>query len=150
MYVYSDRRKRNRIRWHSFQKSHRPVFGSQNVHITNLSVCQLMVLQKLSLCKLTGLIEKYSQNRSGWSWTVPRFMKRHKIPDYRERNVFGIPLLVTLQRTGQPLPQSILYAMRYLRKTAVDAIGIFRKAGVRSRIQKLKNDVEANPGIKTY
>lgn len=108
-----------------------------------------MVLQKLSLCKLTGLIEKYSQNRSGWSWTVPRFMKRNKIPDYRERNVFGIPLLVTLQRTGQPLPQSILYAMRYLRKTAVDAIGIFRKAGVRSRIQKLKNDVEANPGTIT-
>ncbi|XP_063414652.1 rho GTPase-activating protein 7-like isoform X2 [Mytilus trossulus] len=140
----SDRR-RNRIRWHSFQKSHRPSFGSQTVHTTNLSVCQLMVLQKLSLCKLTGLIEKYSQNRSGWSWTVPRFMKRHKIPNYQERNVFGIPLLVTLQRTGQPLPQCMLYAMRYLRKNAADAIGIFRKAGVRSRIQKLKNEVEANP-----
>lgn len=78
---------------------------------------------------------------------MPRFMKRHKIPDYKERNVFGIPLLVTLQRTGQPLPQCMLYAMRYLRKTAKDAVGIFRKAGVRSRIQKLKNDVEANPGI---
>ena len=77
---------------------------------------------------------------------MPRFMKRHKIPDYKERNVFGIPLLVTLQRTGQPLPQCMLYAMRYLRKTAKDAVGIFRKAGVRSRIQKLKNDVEANPG----
>jgi hypothetical protein len=40
-----------------------------------------------------------------------------------QRNVFGIPLLVTLQRTGQPLPQCMLYAMRYLRKTAKDAVG---------------------------
>lgn len=77
---------------------------------------------------------------------MPGFMKRHKTPNYNDRNVFGVPLLVTLQRTGQPLPQCMLSAMRYLRKTAKDAVGIFRKSGVRTRIQKLKNEVEANPG----
>ncbi|XP_061165174.1 rho GTPase-activating protein 7-like isoform X2 [Saccostrea echinata] len=140
----SDRR-RQRIRWHSFQKSHRPSVSGRNTHISSLSVCQLMVLQKLSLCRLTGLIEKYSPNRSGWNWSMPGFMKRHKTPNYNDRNVFGVPLLVTLQRTGQPLPQCMLSAMRYLRKTAKEAVGIFRKSGVRTRIQKLKNEVEANP-----
>lgn len=145
----SDRR-RQRIRWHSFQKSHRPSVSGRNTHISSLSVCQLMVLQKLSLCRLTGLIEKYSPNRSGWNWSMPGFMKRHKTPNYNDRNVFGVPLLVTLQRTGQPLPQCMLSAMRYLRKTAKDAVGIFRKSGVRTRIQKLKNEVEANPELVNF
>ncbi|XP_033742751.1 uncharacterized protein LOC117329118 isoform X2 [Pecten maximus] len=145
----SDRR-RYRIRWHSFQKSHRPSYGNENIQLTCLSICQLMVLQKLSLIKLTALIEKYSPNRPGWNWTVPRFMKRHKVPDYKDKVVFGVPLLVTLQRTGQPLPQCILHAMRYLRKTSPEAIGIFRKPGVRSRIQKLKNELEANPEMVCF
>ncbi|XP_060065888.1 uncharacterized protein LOC132546194 [Ylistrum balloti] len=145
----SDRR-RYRIRWHSFQKSHRPSYGNENIQLTCLSICQLMVLQKLSLIKLTALIEKYSPNRPGWNWTVPRFMKRHKVPDYKDKVVFGVPLLVTLQRTGQPLPQCILHAMRYLRKTSPEAVGIFRKPGVRSRIQKLKNELEANPEMVCF
>ncbi|OWF48936.1 uncharacterized protein LOC110452430 isoform X2 [Mizuhopecten yessoensis] len=145
----SDRR-RYRIRWHSFQKSHRPSYGNENIQLTCLSICQLMVLQKLSLIKLTALIEKYSPNRPGWNWTVPRFMKRHKVPDYKDKVVFGVPMLVTLQRTGQPLPQCILHAMRYLRKTSPDAVGIFRKPGVRSRIQKLKNELEANPEMVSF
>ncbi|KAL5011439.1 hypothetical protein ScPMuIL_009990 [Solemya velum] len=140
----SDHR-RYRIRWHSFQKSHRPSIRSRNTLIGSLSVGQFMVLRKLSLLKLTTLIEKYSPaNRSGWNWSIPRFLKRHKTPDYFDKNVFGVPLYTVLQRTGQALPQCMLHAMRYLRKTAVDAVGIFRKSGVRSRIQKLRNDVEAD------
>ena len=73
-------------------------------------------------------------------------MKRMKTPDYKDKNVFGVPLQMILQRTGQPLPQCILYAMRCLRRTARDAVGIFRKSGVRSRIQKLRNQLEADPG----
>ena len=78
---------------------------------------------------------------------MPRFMKRNKTPDYKDRTVFGVPLLHNLQRTGHPLPQTIMYAMRYLRRTAHDAVGIFRKPGVRSRIQQLKKMNEANPGM---
>ena len=80
------------------------------------------------------------------SRAMPKFIKRLKAPDYKDKNVFGVPLLVILQRTGQALPQCILYAMRCLRRTAKDAVGIFRKSGVRSRIQKLRNEVEEHPG----
>ena len=77
---------------------------------------------------------------------VPKFIKRFKAPDYKDKYAFGVPLLVVLQRTGQPLPQCILSAMRCLRRTATDAVGIFRKSGVRSRIQKLRDQVETSPG----
>lgn len=50
------------------------------------------------------------------------------------------------QRTGQPLPQCILHSMRYLRKQSLDTVGIFRKSGVRSRIQKLKTQCESSNG----
>ena len=73
-------------------------------------------------------------------------MKKWKSPDYKDKNVFGIPLLVVLQRTGQPLPQCLLYAMRCLRRSARDSVGIFRKSGVKSRIQTLRNKIEADPG----
>ncbi len=68
-YVSCSDRRRHRIRWHSFVKSHRPSLNSQNLQISNMSAGQLMVLRKLSLLKVTALIEKYSPtNRSGWNW----------------------------------------------------------------------------------
>ena len=81
---------------------------------------------------------------------MPKFIKRFKSPDYKDKRVFGVPLHVILQRTGQPLPQCIMYAMRCLRRNALDAVGIFRKSGVRSRIQKLRNQIEADPGRLRY
>lgn len=142
----SSERKQKKIRWHSFQKSHRPSVGSRELQIGGLSVCQLLPIRQLSLLKLTAILEKCSPTtRSQWSWSVPRFMKRHKVPQFSDKNVFGVPLTIMLQRTGQPLPQCVLYAMRYLRRTSHDALGIFRKSGVRSRIQKLRDMVEANP-----
>lgn len=55
---------------------------------------------------------------------VPKFMKRIKVPDYKDRNVFGVPLTVNVQRTGQPLPQSIQQAMRYLRNHCLDQVRV--------------------------
>lgn len=57
---------------------------------------------------------------------VPKFMKRIKVPDYKDRNVFGVPLQVNVQRTGQPLPQSIQQAMRYLRNHCLDQVRFAR------------------------
>ena len=66
----SDRR-RHRIRWHSFVKSHRPSLNSENLQVARMSAGQLMVLRKLCLLKVTSLMEKYSpSNRSGWNWFV--------------------------------------------------------------------------------
>lgn len=56
------------------------------------------------------------------SRSVPKFMKRMKVPDYKDKTVFGVPLIVHVQRTGQPLPQSIQQALRYLRSNCLDQV----------------------------
>ncbi|XP_074240037.1 rho GTPase-activating protein 7 isoform X1 [Saimiri boliviensis] len=133
------RSNRHRLRWHSFQSSHRPSLNSISLQINCQSVAQMNLLQKYSLLKLTALLEKYTpSNKHGFSWAMPKFMKRIKVPDYKDRSVFGVPLTVNVQRTGQPLPQSIQQAMRYLRNHCLDQVGLFRKSGVKSRIQALR------------
>lgn len=54
-------------------------------------------------------------------------MKRIKVRDYKDRNVFGVPLQVIVQRTGQPLPQGIQQAMRYLRNQCLDQVCYFHR-----------------------
>ncbi|KAF7248086.1 Rho GTPase-activating protein 7 [Varanus komodoensis] len=144
-------KRRHRMRWHSFQSSHRPSFSSALLQINCQSVAQMNLLQKYSLLKLTALLEKYTpSNKHGFSWAVPKFMKRIKVPDYRDRNVFGVPLTVNVQRTGQPLPQSIQQAMRFLRNHCLDQVGLFRKSGVKSRIQALRQMNENSTGKVNY
>ncbi|MFT7811024.1 stAR-related lipid transfer protein 8 isoform X1 [Arapaima gigas] len=140
-----------KLRWHSFQNSHRPSLNSASLEINRQSAAQLNLLQKFSLLRLTAIMEKYCvPNKHGWSWTVPKFMKRSKVPDYRGKNVFGVPPIVNVQRTGQPLPQSIQQAMRYIRSRCVDQVGIFRKCGVKSRIQTLRQLNENSPDHVSY
>ncbi|XP_057187378.1 rho GTPase-activating protein 7 isoform X1 [Triplophysa rosa] len=128
-----------KLRWPSFQSSHRPSLSSTVLQVGCQSVLQMNLLQKYSLLKLTALLERYTPtNKHGFSWAVPKFMKRIKVRDYKDRNVFGVPLQVIVQRSGQPLPQSIQQAMRYLRSQCLDQVGLFRKSGVKSRIQALR------------
>jgi hypothetical protein len=61
--------------------------------------------------------------------------------------VFGVPLSIIMQHTGQPLPQAILEAMKYVRKVAANEVGIFRKSGVKSRINKLKESIDKSEPI---
>ncbi|KAM6940538.1 rho GTPase-activating protein 7 [Xenentodon cancila] len=134
-----------KLRWPSFQNSHRPSLASAQLQISCQSVLQMNLLQKLSLLQLTALLEKHTPtNKHGFSWAVPKFMKRIKVRDYKDRNVFGVPLQVIVQRTGQPLPQGIQQAMRYLRSQCLDQVGLFRKSGVKSRIQALRQMNEAS------
>ncbi|MEE6461916.1 hypothetical protein FKM82_001448 [Ascaphus truei] len=145
------RTNRHRFRWHSFQSSHRPSLSSASLQINCQSVTQINLLQKYSLLKLTALLEKYTpSNKHGFSWAVPKFMKRVKIPDYKDRNVFGVPLTINVQRSGQPLPQSMQQAMRYLRSQCLDQVGLFRKSGVKSRIQALREMNENSSDRVTY
>ncbi|XP_045572367.1 rho GTPase-activating protein 7 isoform X2 [Salmo salar] len=128
-----------KLRWPSFQASHRPSHSWAQRQMGCQSVLQMNLLQKLCLLQLTALLEKHTPtNKHGFSWAVPKFMKRIKVRDYKDRNVFGVPLLLNVQRTGQPLPQSIQQAMRYLRSQCLDQVGLFRKSGVKSRIQALR------------
>ncbi|XP_043913035.1 stAR-related lipid transfer protein 8 isoform X2 [Protopterus annectens] len=144
-------RPNRKLRWHSFQNSHRPSLNSASLEINRQSAAQLNLLQKLSLLRLTATMEKYSgHSKHGWAWNVPKFMKRSKTPDYRDKNVFGVPPIINVQRTGQPLPQSIQQAMRFLRSQCMGQVGIFRKSGVKSRIQVLRQLNEASPDGVNY
>ncbi|XP_043929157.1 stAR-related lipid transfer protein 13 isoform X2 [Protopterus annectens] len=136
-----------RLRWNSFliplELGHSQICAQ--------SAGQLNLLQKFSLLRLTAIMEKYSMsNKHGWTWSVPKFMKRMKVPDYKDKNVFGVPLIVHVQRTGQPLPQSIQHALWYLRNQCLDQVGLFRKSGVKSRIQALRQMNEASPDNVSY
>ncbi|KAK1168151.1 stAR-related lipid transfer protein 13-like isoform X2 [Acipenser oxyrinchus oxyrinchus] len=141
----------NRMRWPSFQISHRLSRSMASLQIRNQSAGQLSLLQRFSLLRLTAIMEKYSMsNKHGWAWSVPRFMKRMKVPDYKDKHVFGVPLIVHVQRTGQPLPQSLQQALRFLRSQCLDQVGLFRKSGVKSRILALRQMNESSPENVNY
>ncbi|XP_055499608.1 stAR-related lipid transfer protein 8 isoform X1 [Leucoraja erinacea] len=144
-------RPNRKLRWHSFQNSHRPSLNSASMEINRQSAAQLNLLQRFSLLRLTAIMEKYAvRSKQGWNWGVPKFMKRSREPDYRGKNVFGVPPIVNVKRSGQPLPQSIQQAMRYLRGQCMGQVGIFRKSGVKSRIQVLRQMNEYNPDNVNY
>ncbi|ETE67487.1 StAR-related lipid transfer protein 8 [Ophiophagus hannah] len=98
-----------KLRWHSFQNSHRPSLNSASLEINRQSAVQLSLLQKCSLLRLTAIMEKFSiphkQSWACWTW----------------RTLCG-PVKV----------------------------GIFRKSGVKSRIQNLRQMSEASPDYVNY
>lgn len=65
---------------------------------------------------------------------MPKFMRRNKTPDYRGHHVFGVPPLIHVQRTGQPLPQSIQQAMRYLRSQCLDQVSAPRGVSLQTSV----------------
>lgn len=127
------------------------------------------------------------------SRSVPKFMKRIKVPDYKEKSVFGVPLIVHVQRCGFPLPLCLQQALCHLRTHCLDQVrkqfspqckfwlftfpiwdslhkalclvcfffhlsplaflsqvGLFRKSGVKSRIQALRQQCELSPDCVSY
>lgn len=140
--------------WHS-QKTEEVAETSVSVspdgtgkYICSLSCVQLQVLRKLALLKLTAHMEKYCpSHRTGWNWDLPKFIKKIKTPAYKDHVIFGVPLTVILQKTGQCLPKGIEDALIWLRQNAADQVGLFRKPGVKSRIQTLRNLVETQESV---
>nr|XP_022901316.1 rho GTPase-activating protein 7 isoform X2 [Onthophagus taurus] len=111
--------------------------------IYTLSANQLQVLRKLALLKLTAHMEKYCPtHKTGWNWDISKFIRKIKCPAYKDKLIFGVPITVIVQKTGLPLPKGIEEALIWLVKNAANNVGIFRKPGVRSRIQHLKTVIE--------
>lgn len=99
----------------------------------------------MALVTLTGYMERYCPtHKTGWNWELPKFIKKIKAPDYKDKKVFGVPILLCLQRTGQSLPRSIQSALKWLKLNAIEYIGLFRKSGVKSRIARLRCVVEGS------
>uniref|UniRef100_A0A8C2TA79 Rho GTPase-activating protein 7-like n=1 Tax=Coturnix japonica TaxID=93934 RepID=A0A8C2TA79_COTJA len=114
------------------------------------SAAQLARAQKLALLKLTAVMDRYSpSSKQGWNWTIPK-LKKIKASDYKDKNVFGVPLLLNVQRSNHPLPVGILQALDYLRSHFLDQVGLFRKSGVRSRILSLREMNETSPNSVCY
>ncbi|XP_061659185.1 rho GTPase-activating protein 7 isoform X2 [Syngnathoides biaculeatus] len=120
--------------------------------LENQSVPQFALLQKLALLKLTALMDKHSpSSKQGWNWCVPKpSLRKGKTPPVKARRVFGVPLLVNAQRTGESLPPAILKALVYLRTRCLDQVGLFRKSGSKSRIQQLREMLESDPDGVAY
>ncbi|XP_075887879.1 stAR-related lipid transfer protein 13-like isoform X3 [Nelusetta ayraudi] len=142
---------RPRIRWPSFRTSDHLSQPASSLQISSQSAGQLSLLQKFSLLRLTAIMEKYSMsNKHGWTWSVPKFMKRMKVPDYKEKSVFGVPFIIHVQRCGFPLPLCLQQALSHLRTHCLDQVGLFRKSGVKSRIQALRQQCELSPDSVGY
>ncbi|KFB42694.1 AGAP005279-PB-like protein [Anopheles sinensis] len=121
---------------------------SVGLRIPEMSCGQLLVVRKLGLANLTGYMERYCPtHRSGWNWDLPKFIKRIKTPDYKDRKVFGMPLVLNLQKYGSTVPYTIRMAFAWLERNALDQVGLFRKPGVKSRIAKLKSIIEASNDV---
>ena len=56
--------------------------------------------------------------------------------------MFGVPLRVYQQTTGQILPVAITNALQYVRMNAGKCEGLFRKPGVKSKIDRLRAQIE--------
>lgn len=52
---------------------------------------------------------------------------------------------MNVQKNGSALPPFIQSAFRWLEENALDHVGLFRKPGVKSRIQRLKQLAELDP-----
>lgn len=64
-----------------------------------------------------------SNGASGFCRTVPKTLTKTKATaEVKGRQVFGIPLLVSVQQTGEPLPPCILRALVYLRTECLDQV----------------------------
>ncbi|XP_053674131.1 uncharacterized protein LOC128724430 [Anopheles nili] len=122
--------------------------GGAGLRMSEMSCGQLLVVRKLGLANLTGYMERYCPtHRSGWNWDLPKFIKRIKTPDYKDRRVFGLPLVMNLQKYGGTVPHTIRLAFGWLERNALDQVGLFRKPGVKSRIAKLRSVIEASNDV---
>lgn len=58
-----------KLRWHSFQNSHRPSLNSESLEINRQFASQIHLLHKCSLLRLTAFMEKYTiPQKHGWGW----------------------------------------------------------------------------------
>jgi len=95
-----------------------------------------------------------SMDESSSSWSDFKNIKRDNYLESSLRfkrniknNVFGVSFNAIMQKTGQPLPQKIIEAMKFIRKVAQYEVGIFRKNGNKLRINKLKEAIDGGQNV---
>lgn len=80
--------------------------------------------------------------------TLNKLNKLPKSTTWKGKNVFAVPLRVYQQMTGEVLPQAISQALQYVRLHAGKCDGLFRKPGVKSKIDRLRSQIETHQTIQ--
>ncbi|CAF1315341.1 unnamed protein product [Adineta ricciae] len=75
--------------------------------------------------------------------TLAKLNKLPKSTTWKGKRVFGVPLRVYQQTTGHILPIAIADALQYIRVHAGKCDGLFRKPGVKSKIERLRSQIES-------
>lgn len=74
--------------------------------------------------------------------SLTKLNKLPKSPTWKGKRVFGVPLRIYQQSTGHVLPLAISNALQYVRLHAGKCEGLFRKPGVKSKIDRLRAQIE--------
>lgn len=102
-----------KLRWPSFQNSHRPSLASAQLQISCQSVLQMNLLQKLSLLQLTALLEKHTPtNKHGFSWWVD--LRRVECLCKRNADVLGRRWLCTVIFLIQTCVKLVIFYVKCL------------------------------------
>ena len=78
------------------------------------------------------------------SRTLAKLGKLPKAGTWKGKRVFGVPLRVYQQTTGHILPLAMIDALQYVRMHAGKCDGLFRKPGVKSKIDRLRLQIETS------
>ncbi|CAF3752259.1 unnamed protein product [Adineta steineri] len=102
-------------------------------------------LRETALSKLLKLAQQNCNHDSMHNHDTITLTKLNKLPKattWKGKRVFGVPLRVYQQTTGQILPVAITNALQYVRMNAGKCEGLFRKPGVKSKIDRLRAQIE--------
>lgn len=75
---------------------------------------------------------------------MAKLSKLPKAAVWKGKRVFGVPLRVYQQTTGHILPLAMIDALQYVRMHAGKCDGLFRKPGVKSKIDRLRLQIETS------
>nr|ACD37564.1 START domain containing protein [Adineta vaga] len=103
-------------------------------------------LREAALSKLLKLTQQNCTHDSMHNHDSITLAKLNKLPKpttWKGKRVFGVPLRVYQQTTGQILPVAITNALQYVRMNAGKCEGLFRKPGVKSKIDRLRSQIES-------
>ncbi|CAF1012171.1 unnamed protein product [Rotaria magnacalcarata] len=98
-----------------------------------------------ALSKLRKMAQENCNPNDVYNYETITLAKINKLPKsttWKGKRVFGVPLRVYQQTTGHVLPMSIVNALQYLRINAGKCDGLFRKPGVKSKIDHLRSQIE--------
>ncbi|EDV21532.1 uncharacterized protein TRIADDRAFT_60097 [Trichoplax adhaerens] len=135
-------------KWHPFGRAVVPVKMERDFSLSELTAGQFAAVQKFAFSKLTEMLENQSSTKQTLDRLLPSKLVRKRPKNESRDKLLNLPLWIVLERTGRSLPQSIINALDYLRRNAIE--GIFRKAGVKSRVSTLRKKCEANSNFNEF